>query len=321
VSKISRALLSLAALAFGSFHAALGFAVLDRFSRQDLPLIALAIYSLALVLSLVTGRKLALPKICAWLCVLVAAVVPALVNAALGGYQPGNYTTWYISGVATLLAITAVRQGRLQSTIGTVILVVQVLVFAGPMALFNSGLAGAVLLVFVGQISSYLLSSAEAEAARYREQASATLAATAANSAARQERKARLSQTLQRAMPMLELIAQRGSALTEAERLEARLLEAELRDQIRGRNLAVPMLTSVVGQLRRNGVDVQLLDDGGIDDLEQPHREELLAEVAQQIAGVKTGKVVVRAVRGESWRVTVAALRRDSAIPDLFLRL
>jgi hypothetical protein len=321
VSKLSRVLISLAGVAFGSFHAALGLAVLDRYSRRDLPIIALVIYSLALVLSLVTGRRLALPKICAWVCVLVAAAVPALVNASLGSYQSGNYTTWYISGVGTLLAISAVRQARLQSTIGTVILVVQVLAFAGPFALFNSGLAGAVLLVFVGQISSYLLSSAEAEAGRYREQASATLAATAANSAARQERKARLSQTLQRAMPMLELIAQRGSELTEAERLEARLLEAELRDQIRGRNLAAPELAAVVGQLRRNGVDVQLLDDGGIDDLEPSHRQELLTEVAQQIAGVKTGKVVVRAVRGEGWRVTVAALRKNSAIPDLFLRL
>jgi hypothetical protein len=319
--KFNRALVSLAIISFGLFHAALGFAVIDRYARQDLPLIALGIYVLALIFVTIIGEDLALPKLCAWVCVVVTAAVPALLNASLENYQAGNYTTWYVSAMGTILAITAVRQGRIQAAIGTAILIFAVVYFAGFAAIFNSGLVGAVLLVFVGLVSAYLLSSAEAEAEAYKNQASATLAATAANSAARQERKARLSQTLSQARPLLDQIARRSGALSAEEKFEARLLEAELRDEIRGRGLMSPGLKKSVRNLRQLGVDVQLLDDGGLEDAESAERAELLERVAREIAGVTTGKVVVRAVRGETWRITVAALRKESAIPDLFLRL
>lgn len=319
--EINRPLVTLAAIAFGAFHAALGFAVLDRYARQDLPLIALVIYLIALVLVTSVGGDLALPKICSWMCVAAAVVIPSLLNVSLASYQAGNYTTWYVSGIGTLLAITAVRQGRLAAAIGTVILIFEVVLFAGFGSIFNSGLMGAVLLVFVGQIAASLLASAEAEAQLYRTQATATLAATAANTAARQERKARLSQTLSRARPMLNLISSQSGALSAEERLEARLLEAELRDEIRGRALMSPPLKLAARQLRQIGVDVQLLDDGGIDDLDYETRELLLERVAEEISVVTAGKVVVRAVRGEHWRITVAAIRRESQSPDLFLRL
>lgn len=317
----NRALVSLVTISFGLFHAVLGLAVLDRYQRQDLPLIAIGIYAIAVIFVTITAEGLALPKICTWICVGVAAVVPALVNSSLADYQAGNYTTWYVTGIGTLLGITAVRQGRLPAAIGTVLLVVQVLAFAGLGAIFNSGLMGAVVLVFVGLISAFILASAESEAESYRSQTTATLAATAANSVVRQERKARLSQTLSRARPLLEQISSQAGALDENQRLEARLLEAELRDEIRGRSLMTEKLRQVVRGLRESGVEVQLLDDGGIDDLDEASREELLDQVSHAISKVSAGKVVVRAVRGETWRITVAALRKESASPDLFMRL
>lgn len=319
--ELNRSLVTLITIAFGLFHAALGLAVLDRYERQDLPLIAIGIYAVAVILVTITGDDLALPKLCTWICVFVAAAVPTLVNISLDGYQAGNYTTWYVSGIGTLLGITAVRQGRLAAAVGGLLLVIQVVLFGGLGSIFNSGLVGAVLLVFVGQVAAYILASAESEAERYRAQASATLAATAANTAVRQERKARLSQTLSRARPLLEQISLQAGVLSDQQRLEARLLEAELRDEIRGRSLMEDSLKRVVRGLRERGVEVQLLDDGGVDDLDDHARASLLEQVAQEISRVTTGKVVVRAVRGESWRVTVAALRKESAIPDLFLRL
>jgi hypothetical protein len=319
--RTNRSLVSLVTIAFGLFHAALGFAVIDRYERQDLPLIAIGIYVIALVMITISGSDLALGRWCGWACVAIAGVVPALVNASLADYQAGNYTTWYVSGIGTLLGITAVRQGRLASAVGLGVLIFQVVFFAGFGAVFNSGLMGAVLLVFVGQISASILASAEADAESYRAQASATLAATAANTVARQERKARLAQTLSSARPLLERISNQAGSLERSDQIEARLLEAELRDEIRGRGLMSVELRAIVRSLRERGVEVQLLDDGGVDDLDAASRDQLLSQIAKEISKVTTGKVVVRAVRGESWRITVAALRKESAIPDLFLRL
>jgi hypothetical protein len=110
-------------------------------------------------------------------------------------------------------------------------------------------------------------------------------------------------------------------SLSEVEKLEARLLEAELRDSIRGRSLAQAELVQVVRALRRQGVEVQLVDDGGLEDLSAAEAEALIEEVVRLLSAVRQGRVVVRAVRGESWRITVAALRKESAIPDLFVRL
>jgi hypothetical protein len=247
--------------------------------------------------------------------------IPTLVNLSLASYLPNSYTTWYVSGIGTLMGVLAVRQAQLPAIVGVAALLVQLVVFGGLNAVFTSGLIGAILLLLTGLASAFIISSAVSEAERYQSRASETLAATAARSAIRTERKARLRQNLRGALPLLENIVKSEGSLSEVEKLEARLLEAELRDSIRGRSLTHPELVQVVRELRRHGVEVQLVDDGGLEDLSAAEAEALIEEVVRLLAGVREGKVVVRAVRGESWRITVAALRKESAIPDLFVRL
>jgi hypothetical protein len=122
--------------------------------------------------------------------------------------------------------------------------------------------------------------------------------ATAASSAARTERTQRLNQTLNEVLPLLEKISDSKGKLTNAERVKAQLTEAELRDQIRGRNLLSIDVVSETRNARMRGIEVQLLDDGGLDDLSQEDRKPYLWEVASRLKGVKAGKVVVRAARG-----------------------
>jgi hypothetical protein len=321
VISLSRVLISIAALAFGLFHAAIGFALLDRYQRLDLPVTALMLYLTAVVLAVVVGPEVRLAAPVAWLVTALILGVPTLVNLSLANYLPNSYTTWYVSGIGTLMGVLAVRQAQLAALVGTAALVTQLIMFGGLDAVFTSGLIGALLLVLTGLASAFIIASAVSEAERYQSRASETLTATAARSAIRAERKARLRQNLRGALPLLDRIATSGGTLTEAEKLEARLLEAELRDGIRGRALNHPELTELVRALRRQGVEVQLVDDGGLEDLDAAEAQAMLAEVVSLLAGVREGKVVVRAVRGESWRITVAALRKESAIPDLFVRL
>ena len=321
VVSLSRVLVTIAALAFGLFHAVIGFAVLERYDRVDLPAIALVLYLGAVLLAVFVGSEVRLAAPIAWLVTVLILGIPTMVNLSLASYLPNSYTTWYVSGIGTLMGVLAVRQAQLPAIVGVAALLVQLVVFGGLNAVFTSGLIGAILLLLTGLASAFIISSAVSEAERYQSRASETLAATAARSAIRTERKARLRQNLRGALPLLENIVKSEGSLSEVEKLEARLLEAELRDSIRGRSLAQADLVQAVRALRRQGVEVQLVDDGGLEDLSAAEAEALIEEVVRLLAGVREGKVVVRAVRGESWRITVAALRKESAIPDLFVRL
>jgi hypothetical protein len=99
------------------------------------------------------------------------------------------------------------------------------------------------------------------------------------------------------------------------------LKEHELRDQIRGRSLITAALAKEVRAARERGVEVQLLDDGGFEDVDENRRLQLLDRVTKELAKVSEGTVVIRAVAGESWVLTMAAIRKGADRPDLFLRL
>lgn len=103
-----------------------------------------------------------------------------------------------------------------------------------------------------------------------------------------------------RALPVLREIA--SGVIDEGIRTRARLLEAELRDEIRA---ACFTGTAVVGAARRaraRGVDVVLLDDAGstaegmteVPPPEGSERSRLVKVVARFLEGVDRGRVVVR---------------------------
>jgi hypothetical protein len=68
-------------------------------------------------------------------------------------------------------------------------------------------------------------------------------------------------------------------------------------------------------------VEVQLLDDGGLDELDPIELDQLLNRVARELSQIQSGRVVIRSVAGEDWRLTMAAIRKGADQPDLFLRL
>lgn len=318
---LSRLSLSLAALGFGLYHFFLGLVNLGEYQDRSLALSASVIYLVALLVSVLDKPGIRMRPITAFVNMLAVVSVPQLVFIALGEVRQGSYATWQIAAVSTLLAILSVRQYQLFAWVGMLILTFEVLMWGGTDVLFNSGLFGGFLLVLVAQTAAWAIRSSATEAERFRNRAYEIDTATAASTAARAERKDRLEQTLSEVRPMLELISRQQGELTEQQREKALITEAELRDQIRGRNLISPEITKAVRKARRAGIEVQLLDDGGLDDLDERSRAKLLTEIALQLGKVKEGKVVVRASRGDSWRLTIAAIRKDEDRPDLFVRL
>lgn len=308
-------------LAFGLYHALLGALNFEYYENQPLALSAILLYLVALALSLSDQPGLSLKRPIAYFNLLASIAIPILMSLAIHPELASGYSTWHVAGIATLMGITAVRQHRWIAWVGVSAAVVEVLVWGGLGKLFTSGVIGAVMLVAAAHASSNVLAASSKAAAEYREQELTNTAATLAKSAARRERQFRLEQALKTALPQLQnIVASRGN-LPKTEQFEALLTEGFLRDQIRGRNLATPELNNEVRSARIRGVEVQLLDDGGLEDISDLRKQELLSQVASQLSRVNAGRVVIRSVAGEDWTISMAAIRKNADRPDLFIRI
>jgi hypothetical protein len=321
VIQLSRAAISIFALAFGFYHGVLGLLNLEYYEHPLYALVAVGIYFLGLIVAVFDQPGLRLKDSKAVFSFVIALVIPLLMAASVSGSHRDNHSTWYVAGVATLMAVIALRQHKVLAWFGVILMSTQLLLWGGIGLLFSAGIFGALMLVTAAHAASVTMASSEKAAGDYREQALATSAATAAKSAARNERQLRVEQALGAALPILNKIEQQAGNLSPQDRQQALALEAILRDQIRGRHFDSPKLLSEIFAARARGVEVQVLDDGGLDQLSEREREKLLAEVANRVATVVAGRLVLRSVADETWTVSVTATRPGSDSPDLFVRL
>lgn len=281
--------------------------------------IALGLYAVVGLTSILYYRQLRMPILLVIANLLLAALLPALVNLSLDESARGTQATWYVSGVATLMAIVAVRQHKVIAWLGSGVLFLHVISWGGIDYLFQSGLAGALGLVVAAHALSVGLEKSASEQESYLEIAKVTEAETAVDTAIRNERSRRLTKTLQGTMPMLEKIS--NGQLTDSERLEARLLEAELRDEIRGRQIINDEVRLAVKKARGRGVEVVLLDEGGLDSSSQIERDQLRNRIASELDQIQSGRVTIRAPHQDKAKITFVASRPGTAKPDVWLRL
>ena len=126
---------------------------------------------------------------------------------------------------------------------------------------------------------------------RLRADATDRAAAEATIAAQSEERDRQLAKLSEVARPLLERIVS-GQELSAADRIECRLREAELRDGLRAPQLAV--LAGPARDARKRGVEVQLLDDGGLDGVPATVRSTVLLAAADELEAVDAGSVTVR---------------------------
>jgi hypothetical protein len=200
-------------------------------------------------------------------------------------------------------------------------LAVQMVAWGGVDSLFSSGIIGAFMLVFVAHALSVGLDRVALDIEKYNAETLASEIALASTSAARLERQQLIDAALRGALPKLEKIRDLGGNLSESEVSEARFLEASLRDEIRGRQLLSDSVRFEVNLARRRGVEVILLDEGGLADTDAEHSQDLLGQVAKSLSSVMEGRVTIRAPKGEDWKITIAAMRPGVNLPDVWLRL
>ena len=219
-----------------------------------------------------------------------------------------------------LLGVLSVRAQAAIAWVSAAIVTAIVILEAGLEALGTAGVVGMVVLIAAGQATSKSLARANREVEELQSKELAAEAAIARVGAATEERKKRLNTVLSRALPALESVANAKATLTEEQREELLNLEASLRDDIRGRRLNSESVQASAALARARGVQVILLDEGGLDSISDEQLSNVLGKVTHAINSVNAGKVVVRSPRSEKWLVTVMATRPGTQSPDLWLK-
>ena len=291
----------------------------NRYDNQMFALVAILIYVFVALFSVFYYRTREMPALLAWINLLVVVIVPQLIDEAIDVATVDSQTSWYVSGLGALLAVTAIRGQQAVSWIGASVLSLEVLVWGGTEALFNSGLGGALSLVVAANVLSYALTRIETETQTYLDKAIEIEAAAAIESSTRMERSRRLSETLRVSYPLLQKIA--AGQLEEASKQEAKLLEAQLRDSIRGRELIDPKMQEAIRSARLRGIEVVVLDEGGLAALAENTKAELRQKLAAELDQISSGRVTIRAPRGGKINATFVASRPGTATPDVFLKL
>lgn len=144
-----------------------------------------------------------------------------------------------------------------------------------------------------------------------RQQANERAAQQAAALAASEERDRRLAEVDALVRPMLEHVAG-GASLTAEEKEECLLLDAELRDGIRGTALVDPQVIEAARAARRRGVTVTLLDDGGLDGGHEQLTQIVRSQLRQTLEETQAGSVAARVLPpGRSIIATILARDGD----------
>ncbi|CAB4536411.1 MAG: hypothetical protein F2529_01355 [Actinobacteria bacterium] len=315
-----RWLLALVSILFGLYHAILGASAWRGYVNILSLALSIAIYMATMVISVVASKGLTISR---GFGSLVAIGAVATVIVANSGIQPGHsdpYSTWYVGGMSALLGVLAARGQSAMAWISAALVSFLVVVEDGLEGLGEVGIEGMAILIAAASATAFALKRADREVVELQNAEMAAEAAIIGSEAAGEERKVRLQNVLERSLNALGQISVNRGAVTKREKEEFLQLESSLRDDIRGRALLNPTVRKAASEARARGIDVLILDEGGLSLLPVSQLEHILEKVAGAINSVVAGKVVVRSPRGEKWVVTVMATRPGTEAPDLWLK-
>ncbi len=273
--------------------------------------VAMALYGAATAVSLAPAPSIRMPSALAATNVAVSTVGLILVLTQLDPRDDNGYATWIIGAVGTLMTITVVRQRPWFAWVGIAIMVITVLFWSRDLLELPAlGAIGGPIWVAIGQATTVSIgrSSRDARLFELAEQRAAEWHAQ--EEAEFYERRVRLVQMNRLVEPMLRRIVTSEGRLSDDDQRECLHLEAAMRDEIRGRRLLDDAVRREALAARRRGVEVTLLDDGGIDDLDREQHARITAVIAQQIGESRADRLVVRtAHHDDDVAVTIVGLR------------
>lgn len=318
--RIHRSLLSIGGFAYAAFHAVLGFLWLESYSDLQTAVLPLVVYLFLITSTILFYRGVRIPLAQAIITVAGAQFIPMLAQLKLEPSHFADYSTWYVMGIGTLLSAVSIRGHIWLAAVGMALATFQITAWAGLENFFATGLLGAIMLFIGSSVINAGLVGAQVATQRYAQSNEQEAAETAAVAVAGEQRALLMRATLARSEELLSVIAA-GQPLSQEQRFEARLVEAGLRDEIRGRELMSRVTRTAIESARRRGVAVTVLDEGGLHELLHEQRASVLQQISEALDGLTDGRVTVRAPKNEDWAATVAAFEPGSTTPKLWLRI
>lgn len=268
--------------------------------------------------SVVPSGPTRLPLWAAILAVATAVIAPSAIALAAGpASRTDPFATWYIGGIGALMMIVMVRRRPWLAWGGMLALTVGCTVWMGLGPALSLGLVGSIVWVAAAQLVVLSLDRAAADTARLAELQQAASALHGAQEGRRTERRVQVQRALAVAGPVLTRVISTRGDLDEAGRLEARIAEGQLRDELRGPRLLDDDVRHALELVRRTGAVVTVLDEGGLDGLDDETLARIRTELADTLRGATSRRLYIRTSPHESVAVTVVGRQEaDGTLSD-----
>jgi hypothetical protein len=294
---------------FSAYHLVLAAVSLGVPQDKAPYIAAMVLFGIATTASLWPSKRSRMPVWMAAFNVAVALVVPVLVTSVVHTVPPDSYAAWHTAAISTLMVITSTRRRQTFAWIGMGLLIVETFAWSGFGGLLTYGVIAGAAWVAISHAMSLSLAKADRDTRQYAVAEREAVEWRAAQEAHVSERQFRLGQTSRMALPMLRQIVASNGELSDGQRLECLYLEGAIRDEIRGRTLLNDRVREQIMIARRKGTVVTLLDEGGLDDLDDEELQRVLNRLAEAIRDTETEKLIVRTVpEGSEIAVTVVGL-------------
>ncbi len=305
-------------LGFCLYYVARGLWWTEQPDTPPLLVGALALYLVVMVAAtLVDGREEGgMPLWLALLAVVAAGVIPAMASAGLAPEaREAPFATWYIGAVGLVCVVCVVKRRPIFGWAALAVLIVSAVAWMGLPNAFRLGLVGSIVWMLVAQLLVWMWARAMRDTARMADIQRQVAAWRATGQVRRQERRLRVRYALGVASPVLSRVIATSGRLDGPERLQARLAEGRLRDELRGAGLLSNDVRDAIERARRDGASVTVLDEGGMEGIDEFRRAEIQAELAEILKDAGTMRVIVRSASHPETAVTIVG-RNASGEPS-----
>ena len=272
-----------------------------------LMVLAIGIYLVVVNIAILgDGATVRMPLWTAVVALGASALIPVLVTFSL---EPADRTapfaTWYIGALGLLAVVCVVRRRSLIGWLTLAVLAATSSLFLGFGVALNLGLVGSIMWVAVARLLVMFWDRAVRDTERLAEIQQAVSAWHATQRVRQRERRLRTQFALAVAGPVLSRVVAARGDLDDQERLDARLAEGRLRDELRGADLLNDAVRNAIEAARRRGVVVTVFDEGGFDGIDEDRRREIRDELADVLTRAQTTRLIIRSARDPRVAVTI----------------
>ncbi|MEJ1156239.1 MULTISPECIES: hypothetical protein [Microbacterium] len=247
-----------------------------------------------------------LPLLARVLALTCAGVVPTAVAVAAGpDLVTASFATWYLGGIGALMTVVMSRHSPWVAWFGIALLAAGSIAWMGAPAALGLGLVGSIVWVAVAQLLVRSLDRAARDTDRLAQLQRAASAWQTSHLVRQRERRVQVQRALAVAGPVLGRTVKTGGDLSEEERVEARVAEGRLRDEMRGPRLIDDAVQQELERARRRGATVTVLDEGGLDALDETALQAIRAQLATILHTSTSDRLYVRTSRNATVAVTV----------------